>query len=114
MGVGFQGGEIRLGGGEESFDVLVNGGLVIFGRQQVVGAGFQHHRASGFTLGVQGIQRDQAAFQIHDLKELACDGDFVGLGFDNPAGQVILAGHADRREHSLAAAVLGFFAVEGC
>jgi len=113
VGVGTQGGKIRLGGGEEFFDVLVNGGLVIFGRQQIIGAGLQHQRASGLGLGMQSIQRDEPAFQIHALKELACHGNFVGLGFHNRAGQVILARRTDRGEHVLAAAVFGFFAVQG-
>src|SRR5438552_662994 len=66
-----------------------------------------------FNCSVKGIERDQAAFQINDLKELACDGDFVGLGFHNPAGQVILAGDTYRSEHPLAGAVFGLLAVKG-
>lgn len=112
MGVGCPGGKIRLGGGEQLLDGLVNGGLVIFGRQQIVSPSFQHDRAGGIGLSVQGIQRDKPALQIQALKELARHRDFVGLGLDNPAGQIILAGHAEGREYPLAAAVLGFLAIE--
>jgi hypothetical protein len=112
VGVGFQGGKIRLGGGEQFLNVLVHGGLVIFGRQQIVSPGFQHRRTGGIGLSVQGVQRDKPASQIHVLKELPCHRDFVGLGLYDCAGQIILAGHADGREHPLAAAMLGFFAVQ--
>jgi hypothetical protein len=111
--VGFQGGKIRLGGGEEFFDVLVNRGLVVFGGEQVISPGLEHQIASGFSLGVQSIQGDEAAFQIQALKELACDRDFIGLGIDNRAGQIVLAGYANGREHTLAVPVLGLFAVDG-
>src|ERR1035437_8992038 len=59
VGVGFQGGEIRLGGGEQLLDVLVKLELVVFDRQQVVPSALQHDLASRFGLGVQGIQRDE-------------------------------------------------------
>ena len=113
MGVGFQGGEIRLRGGKPFLDVLVDGGLIILGRQQVIAASFQHNVASRLGLSVQGIQRNEAASEVQILKEFADDGDLVGLGIHDGAAQVILAGHADGREHALAAAMLGLFAVQG-
>ncbi len=67
--MGCQGGKIRLGGGEQFFNVLVNGGLIILGRQQVVGTRFEHQVASRLGLGVQGIERDEAAFEVQLLKE---------------------------------------------
>jgi hypothetical protein len=56
VGVGFQGGEIRLGGGEQFFDILAECRLIILGGQQVVAAGLQHDVASRLGLCVQGIQ----------------------------------------------------------
>ena len=64
MGVGSQGGKTRLGGGEQFLDILVDGGLITLGRQQVVGAGFEHQVASRLGLGVQGIQGDEPAFEV--------------------------------------------------
>ena len=113
VGVGCQGGKIRLGGGEQFLDVLTHGGLVILGRQQVIGPCFQHQVAAGLGLGVQRVQRNEPVFQIQVLEELACDRDFIGLGLHDRAAQVILAGHADGREDSLAATMLGFFAIQG-
>src|SRR5450755_2556584 len=63
VGVGCQGGKIRLGGGEQLLDVLVNGGLVVFGGQQIVSPGLEHRRAGGLGLRVQGIERDKPAFR---------------------------------------------------
>ena len=111
MGVGFQGREIRLEGGEEAFDGLVKCRLVFLGCEQVIGARFQDQGACGFGLGVQGIQHDQSALQIQAFAELASHRDFVGLGIDHRAAQIKLAGHADGGEHALAAAMVGFFAV---
>src|SRR5271169_239024 len=56
VGVAFQGGEIRLGGGEQFLDVLVKLELVIFNGQQIVSSALQHNIASRLGLGVQGIQ----------------------------------------------------------
>ena len=71
VGVGCQGGEIRPGGGEQFLDVLVEFGLVVFDGQQIVRPAFQHEIASGFGLGVEGIQRDQSASRSRSGKSFA-------------------------------------------
>ena len=113
MGVGCQGGKIRLGGGEQLLDVLVKLALVVFDRQQVVPSALQHDLASRFGLGVQGIQRDEPALEVQVGKEFLGHGDLVGLGVDHRAGQVILAGHADGGQDALTAALAGLFAIQG-
>ena len=62
MGVGCQGGKIRLWGGEQLLDSLVKCGLIVLGRQQVIGAGFEHQGQGRFGLGVQRIQRHHRTF----------------------------------------------------
>jgi hypothetical protein len=64
VGVGFHGGEIRLGGGEQFLDVLVKFELVIFDGQQIVPSALQHDVASRLGLGVQSIQRDETVFRV--------------------------------------------------
>ena len=113
MGVGFQGGKIRLWGGNQFFDVLVDRWLIVLGCQEVIATAFQHDIASRFGLSVQGVQGNQAASEVQVLEELAGDGDFVGFGIHDGAAQIILAGHADGSEHALAAAMLGLFTVQG-
>jgi len=113
VGVGFRGGKIRLGGGNEFFDIVVEGALVLFSREHIVGPRFQHQVASRVGLGVEGIQRDEPAFEIQIRKELSCHGDLVGLGVHDGAAQVILAGHAVGGEHALAAAMFGLLAIQG-
>src|SRR6266496_379449 len=61
VGVGCQGGEIRLGGGDHLFDILVQAELVVFSRQQIVGATVEHEVADGLGLGVQRVQRNPPA-----------------------------------------------------
>jgi hypothetical protein len=102
-----------LGRGEQFPDVFVHRGLVAFGREQVIASPLQDHLPARLGLGVQRIQRDEPAPQIQLLEELAGHGDFVGLGLHDRAGQVILTGHADRTQDGLAAAVFGFFAIQG-
>src|SRR5216684_1404006 len=82
-GVGFQGGEIRLGGGEQFLDVLVKLLLVVFNGEQIVPSAFQHDIASGLGLGVQGVQRDESTLQVQIRKELLGHGDFIGLGVNH-------------------------------
>ena len=113
VGVGCQGGKIRSGSGQQFLDVFVHRGLVAFGREQVIASTLQHHLPARLSLGVQRIQRDELAAQIHFLEELAGDGDLVGLGIHDRAGQVILAGHANSAQDGLAAPVFGFFAIQG-
>src|SRR5216684_8464940 len=110
-GVGFQGGKIRLGGGEQFLDVLVKLLLVVFNGEQIIPSAFQHDIASGLGLGVQGVQGDQPTLQVQVRKELLGHGDFIGLGVNHGAAQVILAGHTDGGEHALTAAMFGLFAI---
>ena len=56
MGVGCQGGKIRLGGGEQLCDGLVDGGLIVLGGEQVVGTGFEHQVTRRLGLGMQSVQ----------------------------------------------------------
>jgi hypothetical protein len=111
VGVGFQGGKIRLGGGEQLLDVLVKLELVIFNGQQIVPSALQHDVASRLGLRVQGIQRDETALQVQVGKEFLRHGDLVGLGVDQCAGQVVLAGHAEGGEHAVTAAMIGLLAI---
>src|SRR5450759_3971240 len=111
VGVGCQGGEIRLGGGEQFLNVLVKFQLVIFDGQQIVPSALQHDVASRLGLGVQGIQRDEAAFQVQVGKEFLRPGELVGLDVDHRAGQVVLAGHAEGGEHAVTAAMIGLLAI---
>src|ERR1039457_2794803 len=111
VGVGCQGGEIRLGGGEQLLDVLVKLELVIFNGQQIVPSALQHDVASRLGLRVQGIQRDETAFQVQVGKEFLRPGDLVGLAVDHRAGQVVLAGHAEGGEHAVTAAMIGLLAI---
>ena len=87
--------------------------LVIFDGQQIVAAALQHNFASGLGLSMQGIQRNETPLQIQVGKEVLGHGNLVGLGIDHRAGQIILAGHADGRQHTGTAAVFGFLAVQG-
>src|ERR1035441_10218795 len=113
VGVGCQGGEIRLGGGEQLLDVLVKLELVIFNGQQIVPSALQHDVASRLGLRVQGIQRDETALQVQVGKEFLRHGDLVGFGIDHRAGQVVLAEHAESGEHAAAAAMAGLLAIQG-
>jgi hypothetical protein len=113
VGVACQGGEIRLGGGQQGLDVLVELELVIFNGQEIIPSALQHNIASRLGLGVQGVQRDQMALQVQVGKELLGHGDFVGLGVDHGAAQVILAGYADGGEDTVTAAMVGLFAIQG-
>src|ERR1051326_7554835 len=111
-GAGCQRGKIRLVGWEQCLDVLAKWELVILHAQQVVPSAIQHDSAGRFGLGVQGIQRDETALQVQVGKELLCHRDFVGLGVDHRAGQVVLAGHADGGKHALTAAMSGLLAIQ--
>src|ERR1035441_8189929 len=46
VGVGCQGGKIRLGGGQQGLDVLVQLELVVFNGQQIIPSALQHNIAS--------------------------------------------------------------------
>ena len=113
MGVGCQGGKIRLGGGEQLLDVLVELELVIFDGQQIVATAFQDDLASRFGLGMQRIQRDESALEVKGRKEVLGHGDLIGLGVHDRTAQVVLARHADGGEHAVTAAVFGLFAIQG-
>src|SRR5271165_2517359 len=111
-GVAWRGGKIRRRGGNQFFDVLLDGRLVVFDRQQKISAVFQDGVAGGLVLGMEGVQADFAAVQVQFVKQLPGDGDFVGLGVHDGAAQVVLAGHGDSGEHGMAAALARLFAVQ--
>jgi len=87
--------------------------LVIFDGQQIVSPAFQDDLARRFGLGMQRVQRDQAALEVQVREEFLGHGDLIGLGVHHRTAQVILAGDADGGEHAVAAAMFGFFAIQG-
>jgi hypothetical protein len=64
-------------------------------------------------LRVQRIQSHRAPRQIQLAEEFTRYGDLIGLGIDQRAAQVKLAGHGDGTEDGLAGAVAGLLAVDG-
>jgi len=68
VGVGSLGGKIAPRGINECFDLCAHGGLVPLDGEQIIGPVFQDQGACGFILSVQGIQRDQAFYQLQAIK----------------------------------------------
>jgi len=87
----FPRGAIRLRGGEQLFDVLAQNWLILLEAQEVIAARFQNNVSSRLGLGVQGVQRNEPVVEVQTCKEPLSDGDFVGLGVHDHAGQIILA-----------------------
>src|SRR5271166_1228586 len=112
VGVDSRGGKIALRSGDECFDVCAHGGLVPLDREQIIGAVFQDQSAGGFILGVQGVQRDEPAFELQVLKQLSRHGNFVSLLVHQCTAQVVLARYGDRAQNRGAAAVPGFLAIQ--
>lgn len=88
LGVWGRGGTTRRGDGHFLCDVLAQGGLVVFHRQQIVRAVFEDQLPRGLILGVQRVQGHGAAGQVQFAKEFAGHGDLVGLGVHPRAAQV--------------------------
>ncbi len=118
---------------DEIFQGVMNGGLVVLDGQKVVGPVFKHQDAGGFVLGMEGVEADHAPVQIEFFKKGSGHGDlpslrsalraacgrrspfgrFVGLlGGHQCAAQIELTLRGDGGEHGIAAAVLGFLAVD--
>ena len=96
VGVDSRGGEIGLGGRDKLLDASVCVSPIILHCEQVIGSVFEHQGARGIILRVQGIQGNQAPFQIQPLKELAGHRDLIGLVFfHDRTAQVKLAGTGD-------------------
>src|SRR5271157_4157569 len=112
VGLACRGGKIHRRGGNEFFDVLLDGGLIVFDRQQEISAMFQDGVPGGLVLGMESVQADFAAVQVQFVEQLPGDGDFVGLGVHQGAAQVMLAGNGDGGEHGMAAALARLFAVQ--
>ena len=104
LGVDFRGGKTRRWNGHNFINVLAQGGLVVFDGQQIVRSVLQHQLPGGLILGVKGVQSHRAPRQIQLAKEFTGHRDLVGLGVDQRAAQVKLAGQADGTEDRLAGA----------
>ncbi len=111
--MGSRGGEIGLGGRDKLLDVSVCVSSIILHCEQVIGFVFEHQGAGGLILRVQGIQGNQAPFQIQPLKELSGHRDLIGLVFfHDRSAQIKLAWNGDGAQHGLTTTMPGFFAIQ--
>ena len=110
--VAARGGKTHRRGRNLFLNVLAQGGLVVFDREQIVGSVFQNQFPGGLVLGVQGVQRDGAPGQIQFPEELARHRDFIGFGSDQRTAQIELAGDADRAQEGIARAMVGLLAID--
>jgi hypothetical protein len=89
VAVGFRGGKTRWGNGDQVGDVVAEGGLVLFDRQQIIGPVFEHQLAARLILGVERVQDHPAAGQFQLPEELTGHRDLVSLGIHQGAAQVL-------------------------
>jgi len=98
---------------KECLEGVVEGGLVFFDGEKVVGSVLQNEDASGFVLGVEGIKADHAPVEIELLEESTSDGDFIGLlRGHNRAAQIELGCRGNGSDDRVTASVPRFLAVD--
>ncbi len=91
----------------------VEGGLVFFDGEQIVGSVLENENSGGFGLGVEGIEADHTPVDIEFVKEGAGDGDFVGLlGRHDRTAQIELSCGGNGGGDRVAASVSGFLAID--
>lgn len=107
-----RGGKTRRGCGDESINVLAQSGRVVLHGQQIMRSVLHDQLPGRLVLGVERVQGHGAPRQIQLAEEFARHGDLIGLGVDQRAAQVKLAGHGDGREEGVARAMAGFLAID--
>jgi hypothetical protein len=93
-------------------NVLAQSGLVVLHGQQRVRSMLHDQLPGGLILGVERVQGHGAPRQIQFAEEFARHRDLIGLGVDQRAAQVKLAGHGDGGEEGVTGAMARLLAVD--
>ena len=61
---------------------------------------------------MEGIETDQAPFEIKTIKHCARNRNLVGFGLDDRAAEITLPRHADDAQNALTPAMFGLLAIK--